>query len=111
MTDKKNLGNAGENLAEEMLKAKGYFIIKRNFSCPYGEVDIIAVKNKVISFIEVKTRTSSRYGSPAEAVDLKKQRHIKNAAQYFLARYKREYEAVDFQVIEILANHITGLEL
>ena len=111
MADKKNLGNAGEKLAEEVLKAKGYFIIKRNYSCPYGEVDIIAVKNKVISFVEVKTRTSSHYGSPAEAVELKKQRHIKNTAKYFLSRYKREYEAVEFHIIEILANHITGLEL
>lgn len=111
MTEKKKIGNAGENLAEEILKSKGYYIIKRNFSCPYGEVDIIAVKNKVIAFVEVKTRTSSCYGSPAEAVDLKKQRHIKNAAKYFLSRYKREYGTVDFQVMEILSNHITGLEL
>lgn len=111
MTEKKKIGNAGETLAEEILKSKGYYIIKRNFSCPYGEVDIIAVKNKVIAFVEVKTRTSSYYGSPAEAVDLKKQRHIKNAAKYFLSRYRREYEAVDFQVMEILSNHITGLEL
>lgn len=110
MADKKNIGNAGEEFAAEVLKAKGYYIIRRNFSCPYGEIDIVAIKDKVISFIEVKTRTSCQYGSPSEAVNLKKQRHIKNAARYFLSYYKREYENIDFQVIEVTVNHIKGLE-
>lgn len=110
MADKKNIGNAGEELAAEVLKAKGYYIIRRNFSCPYGEIDIVAVKDKIISFVEVKTRTSYQYGSPSEAVNFKKQRHIRNAARYFLSYYKREYEKVDFQVIEVTVNHIKGLE-
>lgn len=110
MADKKNIGNAGEELAAEVLKAKGYYIIRRNFSCPYGEIDIVAVKDKIISFVEVKTRTSYQYGGPSEAVNFKKQRHIRNAARYFLSYYKREYEKVDFQVIEVTVNHIKGLE-
>ncbi|MBS5390431.1 MAG: YraN family protein, partial [Firmicutes bacterium] len=61
--------------------------------------------------IEVKTRTSLLYGSPAEAVDMKKQRHIRNAARYFLSRYNREWDSLNFQVIEISIGHITGLEL
>ena len=105
MTYKKKIGTAGEELAAELLKSKGYYIIRRNFSCPYGEVDIIAVKDKAISFIEVKT------GSPAEAVDMKKQKHIRNAARYFLSRYNREWDSLNFQVIEISIGHITGLEL
>ena len=111
MTYKKKIGAAGEELAAELLKSKGYYIIRRNFSCPYGEVDIIAVKDKAISFIEVKTRTSLLYGSPAEAVDMKKQRHIRNAARYLLSRYNREWDSLNFQVIEISIGHITGLEL
>lgn len=110
MADKKNIGNAGEELAAEVLKAKGYYIIRKNFSCPYGEIDIVAIKDKIISFVEVKTRTSYQYGSPSEAVNFKKQRHIRNAARYFLSYYKREYEKVDFQVIEVTVNHIKGLE-
>lgn len=110
MADKKNIGNAGEELAAEVLKAKGYYIIRRNFSCPYGEIDIVAIKDKIISFVEVKTRTSYQYGSPSEAVNFKKQRHIRNAARYFLSYYKREYEKIDFQVIEVTVNHIKGLE-
>lgn len=110
MTDKKTIGNIGEALAEEALKNKGYYIIRRNFSCPYGEIDIIAVKNKVIAFVEVKTRTTSHYGTPGEAVDFRKQRHIRNAARYFLNQYKKPYERTDFQVIEVTINHIQGLE-
>ena len=77
MTDKKTIGNLGEELATEILKANGYYIIRRNFSCPYGEIDIVAIKNKVLSFIEVKTRSSNQYGAPSEAVDLKKKKTYK----------------------------------
>ena len=110
MTDKKKIGNIGEELATEILKARGYYIIVRNYSCPYGEVDIIAIKDRVLSFVEVKTRASQQYGAPSEAVDIMKQKHIKNAARYFLNNYKRKYEKIDFQVMEISINHIKGLE-
>ncbi len=110
MAENKRIGGAGEILASEALKSRGYYILRQNFSCPYGEIDIIAIKDKTLCFIEVKTRTSDTYGSPGEAVDFKKQRHIRNAARYFLSYYKRGYEKVDFQVIEITVNHIKGLE-
>lgn len=110
MTDNKKIGSLGEELAVEILKSKGYYIIRRNFSCPYGEIDIIAVRDKKLAFVEVKTRTSAYYGDPADAVDFKKQRHIRNAAGYYLSRSKRKYDEFDFQVMEISANHIKGLE-
>ncbi len=110
MTNKKTIGAAGEELAAEILKARGYYILRRNFSCPYGEIDIIAVKDMVLCFVEVKTRSSFRYGEPSEAVDFKKQRHIRNAARYFLSYSKKKYEKVDFQVMEIAVNHIKRLE-
>ena len=110
MSDKKKIGNLGEELATEVLKAKGYYIIRRNFSCPYGEIDIVAINDKVLSFIEVKTRYSAQYGSPSEAVDFKKQKNIRNAARYFISYYKRPFEKVDFQVMEVTINHIKGLE-
>lgn len=111
MTEKRKIGVAGEDFAAEVLKSQGYYILRRNFSCPYGEVDIVAINKGVISFVEVKTRTTTTYGEPSEAVDFRKQRHIRNAARYFLSRYKREYAAVDFQVMEVTANHIKNLEL
>ena len=110
MSDKKKIGNLGEELATVILKTKGYYIIRRNFSCPYGEIDIVAIKDKVLSFVEVKTRSSAQYGAPSEAVDLKKQKHIRNAARYFISYYKRPFDKVDFQVMEVTINHIRGLE-
>ena len=107
----KKTGTAGEELACEILKERGYYIVARNFTCPYGEIDVVAVKDRIICFVEVKTRAQSRYGSPAEAVDLRKQSHIRNAARFFLSRYKRAYDGVDFQVVEIEVNHVRGLEL
>ncbi len=110
MADKKRIGQLGEELAAEALKNKGYYIITRNYTCPYGEVDIIAVRERVLAFVEVKTRTGRGHGRPAEAVDERKQRHIRNAARYFLSYSKKEYEKIDFQVVEISLEHIAGLE-
>ena len=111
MGNAKKIGTAGEELAAEILKGKGYYIITRNFSCPYGEVDIIAVRDRIISFIEVKTRTTEEYGRPAEAVDIKKQKHLRNAASFFLSRYRRRFVGIEFHVMEIEINHIKGLEI
>lgn len=108
--DKKKLGFLGEEMAAEVLKGRGYYILRRNYTCPYGEVDIIAVKNNVLVFVEVKTKASRLYGNPAEAVDARKQRHIKNAARYFLSSAGKKYQNVDFQVMEISLYHIRGLE-
>ena len=109
MTDNKKLGTYGEELAAAFLQREGYFVIHRNYTCPYGEVDIIAVKDNKVAFVEVKTRTSQLYGEGTEAVNGRKQRHIKNAASYFLSHCRRKYEAFDFQVIEIKLTHIDGL--
>ena len=78
----RKLGLYGEELACKYLQAKGYVILERNFRCRrFGEIDIVASKAGVLSFIEVKTRCSSRYGKPAEAVTLAKQRKIYRVAQ------------------------------
>lgn len=80
-----NLGYFGENLACYYLRKQGYKIIARNFRCRrYGEIDIIASKDEVLAFIEVKTRSSSLYGQPMEAVTTVKQNKIYRCAQYFM---------------------------
>ena len=62
-------GNLGENIACEYLEKDGYQIITRNFNCFYGEIDIIAIKNSELIFIEVKTRCQNEYGQPIEAIN------------------------------------------
>ncbi len=99
---KKELGNMGEQIAEQYLKRKNYKIVGRNFYCRQGEIDIIAKDKKEIVFIEVKTRTNDKFGRPSEAVNTIKQRNMYKAAQYFLFKSKLQYSYVRFDVIEIL---------
>lgn len=102
------LGRLGEDLAAGWLEAQGYEILKRNYRCPYGEIDLIVRKDRQISFVEVKTRRGDGYGSPGEAVNCKKQEKMKVAARYFLLDQEEDW-AVEFQVIEVLVNQIARL--
>lgn len=80
---KKLLGGKGEKLVEKYLKKQKCVILKRNFTTPFGEADIIVRDGDEIAFVEVKTRTSERYGTPAEAVDQKKQARYYQIARYY----------------------------
>lgn len=92
-------GDAGEEKAARYLKKKKYKIIKRNFKNSGGEIDIIAMCGNETVFVEVKTRTDESFGFAAEAVDLKKQQKIKNAA--LLYAQKENVENIRFDIIEI----------
>lgn len=107
--DRRKTGALGEALAEVLLQEKGYRILAKNFSCRCGEIDIIAEKNSTIAFVEVKTRLFSSYGSGAESVVQSKRQRIRKAALCYLALCQRQFEAVDFQVIEIGAVHLEQL--
>ncbi len=95
------LGKNGEEAATEYLEKQGYEIIQRNFECRQGEIDIIAKDNEEYVFIEVKTRQTTKYGKPCEAVNERKQKHIWNATKYYLYLHKIENKPVRFDVIEV----------
>ncbi len=83
------------------MKSAGYEILNKNFRCIYGEIDIIARRENVICFIEVKTRATASYGEPEEAVNTVKTGRIKKSAAYYLSlRYLNSFE-VSFDVITI----------
>ena len=110
----RRLGIYGEDLACKYLQAKGYVILERNFRCRrFGEIDIVASKAGVLSFIEVKTRRSSRYGNPAEAVTLAKQRKIYRVAQYYLQMrgLASRIPVLSFDVVEIIIEGSAGMRL
>lgn len=95
-------GSAGENAAVVFLKKKKYRILATNFSCYFGEVDIVArIKNTYV-FVEVKTRSSKAFGSPSEAVNLKKQQHIIATAEYFLDTNRLFDVDYRFDIIEVV---------
>ena len=80
------LGGEGEELAVRYLKTHGYRIIERNFRCPLGEIDVIARHGGYLVFVEIKSRSSSDFGFPQEAVHHYKQRRIIQAAKTYLAQ-------------------------
>ena len=106
---KKLLGRAGEKLAVDFLRKKGFKILKTNYRTPVGEIDIIAEDNAVIVFVEVKTRTNDNYGMPCEAVDSKKQEKYYKTATFYLQKEKKMDSECRFDVVEIengQINHI-----
>ena len=98
----RNIGGINEEKAIVYLKQHGFQIIKRNFRCKTGEIDIIAVKENILRFIEVKYRKDISYGNPLEAVDKRKQNKIMKAASWFLMENKQfEKMQCSFDVISI----------
>lgn len=84
MDNRRNIGIVGENIATNYLLENGYAILERNFRSKTGEIDIIAQKNQIIVFVEVKSRNNNKYGFPYESVDYRKQQKIIRTAQSYI---------------------------
>jgi putative endonuclease len=95
------LGRDGEQIAEKYLAKKGYRLVERNYRCPMGELDLIALDRRVIVFIEVKTRVDQSFGPPLESVHPRKQQKMIGAAQYFLSQHKLHDREARFDVVGI----------
>lgn len=101
----KVIGNLGEGIARKYLIQHGYSILEANFRCPKGEIDIIAKENDdTIVFVEVKTRTNSKYGQPFEAVDYRKRQRLYTIAQYYIYEKKLMEYKYRFDIVSIILN-------
>lgn len=100
MMIKNKTGAWGETYAARYLRDHGYSILTVNYTCRFGELDLIAERDGVISFVEVKTRDQATALRPMEAVDLQKQSRMALTAQQFLRRYKLEART-RFDVCEV----------
>ena len=99
-----NLSGAwGEALAAEFLKKKRYKLIAQGFRCRFGEIDLIAQKQGVICFVEVKLRSNTEYGLPREFVDRRKQEKLRITAEAYLAQEELDCDA-RFDVAEVYAD-------
>ena len=100
---KQQIGNYGESSACNFLKKNNYNIIARNYRCKQGEIDIIAkdTKKNELVFVEVKTRSNSKYGTPAQSVTWNKLKHIYNASNFYLFVNKLHDICIRFDVIEV----------
>ena len=84
MDARRQFGNRGEDLAATYFMAQGYSILERNWSCRMGEIDVIAEKDGVLHFVEVKTRRTREFGYPEEAITPKKLQHLGRAVEMYL---------------------------
>jgi len=101
----RDIGILGEGLAEDYLKNLGYRIKGKNFSCKCGEIDLIAIHNNYICFVEVKTRYGKIFGIPAESVTSSKQHKIHKTAQVYISQKNIFNFNFRFDVIEVVLNH------
>ena len=98
------IGLLGEDTAAQYLSSKGYKILERNYSKRYGEIDIVAVKNNVLVFVEVKTRTSVAFGSPIEAITPWKLRQVVQTGEYYKLTHQNLPDLMRIDAISVLIN-------
>jgi putative endonuclease len=102
MTNTKiKLGARGEALAVKYLKGLGYTIVEQNFRVRVGEIDIIAEQEGTLVFIEVKTRTDTRFGPPFESITASKKKHLSKAALEYMNRHDCHDLPARFDVISV----------
>lgn len=111
MKTTKEIGDSGEDLAVGYLEADGYRIVERNFRCQLGEVDIVALDGDVLVFVEVKKKSTDRFGSPGEMITRSKIEKIRRTAEYYMlekrlggASWRIDAVLIDGAKVELLKN-------
>jgi len=95
------LGIVGENLAVDVLSARGYAILERRYRTDHGEIDIIALDGETLVFVEVRAKATGECGSAAESVTRDKQRRVVRMAAAYLARHDLVDPPCRFDVVAI----------
>ncbi|MEE6280325.1 YraN family protein [Georgenia sp. MJ170] len=103
MAAKDDVGAAGERIAAAMLEADGFEILTRNWRCREGEIDIVArdTRDGAIAFVEVKTRSGTRFGHPAEAVTPAKLGRLRRLAGRWLTEHTTHAGQVRIDVVAV----------
>lgn len=100
------IGSFGQQLAADFLKQRNYQIVAQNYYTRLGEIDLIAIKDGQLIFVEVKTRLSEKFGLPEEAVtDRKKEKMYQTALQY-LEKEKVNHDNFRFDIIAVQINKV-----
>ncbi len=109
--ERKKLGRAGEDRAARHLEKQGYRILERNYRAPSGEIDLIAMHQGELVFVEVKTRTNEAFGAPELAVNPRKQQRMVKAALGYI-RYKNLHQVpCRFDIVAITGTPEGELEI
>lgn len=100
--NRKEKGKAAEEAAALHLERNGWIVKERNWSCRTGELDLIAIKDGTILFVEVRSRSGSGFGLPAESVDARKIRKVRQTAEVYLHRFGLSDRVIRFDVIAVM---------
>ena len=103
-TSHRNKGKIGEDAAVNFLKQNGYEILEQNYYYNHGEIDIIAKDGKVLVFVEVKSRRSTRFGEPEESVTPKKQELLRRTAEGYAVEKNIGEIDCRFDVVSVMMN-------
>ena len=106
----KQLGDHGEALARAAYERAGYRVLAQNWFGAAGELDLLVAHRDTLVVCEVKTRTSDKWGLPAEAVDWRKQRRVRRLAAEFLRSAERRYATVRFDVASVIGDDVRIIE-
>lgn len=104
------LGARGEALAARWYEARGYTVVSRNWRCREGEIDLVLAHGRTLVFSEVKTRSSSAYGSPAEAVTRTKQLRLRRLAMRWLDAHEVRPGSLRFDVACVVGTTVEVIE-
>jgi putative endonuclease len=104
------LGVDGEDQAAAWYVAQGYTVVCRNWRCREGELDLVVRRGRELVFVEVKARTTDRFGIPAEAVTSAKQRRLRGLAARYLRDTGTGAGSLRFDVVAILAGRLEVIE-
>ena len=108
LTDRQNLGIRGESIAARWLESRGWAIIDRRFRSGHRDIDLVAARSgedgvgRVVAFVEVRTRLSTDFGTPAETVGWKKQKELARSARAWLASNRRSGDEYRFDVVGVV---------
>jgi putative endonuclease len=102
MATKDELGRRGEDLAVQYLERRGLVVLSRNWRCRDGEIDVVATQRGRLVVCEVKTRSGTRFGEPAEAVTTRKAARIRRVTQAWLAAHHVRWCEIRFDVLAVL---------
>ncbi len=115
---RRQTGFAGEEIARHFLIQSGYRFLQFNYRCRLGEIDIVARKNSLLVFVEVRTRTGTRFGTAVESITAAKKKRLSRLARYYMAKeLRREVPCrIDLVAIDLdgpnsepRINHIKGI--
>ena len=105
MADHNELGQKGEDMAVKFLENKGYQVLEKNWRYKKAELDVICKKDEILIFVEVKTRTTTKYGMPEDFVSKSKRKLMFGAANAYMVKVGHEWE-IRFDVISVIMNSL-----